>query len=528
VTKHFHTDSASARDARGEMIRSMSSGWRASPVRATPPCALREDRSGDAAQVQRFDFISLESAQVTPEGWVMDSPIVSRTGVFEYPRGDGTMRREWRPPEEVFAAEALSSLRGAPVTDGHRGRVTKDAHTSAIIGTVMSEGRRDGDAVVAEVVIHAPNRMGTKRELSLGYAVEMDMTPGVTPDGQPYDAVQRRIRINHLAVVERGRAGIARLRLDGSDAQPEPSSARDLRARTYDRVPVRTSARDARRKMVSALRDDSAGAFRQDGIDLWSKGPPIRSGAPPRPPELPKRPDPPQVHDGREVFQTPDKVLAHWERLKAAEARDNAVRAAAQSPAGLAAAATQEADRQAAAEAADRARAASVAALVAAYGEGAIAQLTARAEAETAEAARREAARAAADAAEAQQREARSKAGEEARTLTSMRALLKRRRLEFPEVPVLLDGELVPVDMLDDCLPFLRLEADPIARLTELLTCGVVAEAWQADPDRAQRNDCRRPSRKVNLDLDIADDIATCGIHFRTLAAPLLLTSAAV
>nr|WP_255568571.1 DUF2213 domain-containing protein [Neoroseomonas alba] len=489
---------------------------------------MREDRSGDAADVQRFDFISLESAQVTPEGWIMDSPIVSRTGVFEYPRGDGTVRREYRPPEEVFAAATLSSMRGAPVTDGHRGRVTKDAHTSAIIGTVMSEGRRDGDTVVAEVVIHAPNRMGTKRELSLGYAVEMDMTPGVTPDGQPYDAIQRNIRINHLAVVERGRAGIARLRLDGGDAQSEPSSARGLRARTYDRVPVRTSARDARRQMVSALRDDSAGAFREDGIDLWAKGEPIRPHVPTRPPEPPKRPDPPQVHDGRDVFPSPEKVLAHWERLKAAEARDNAARAAAQSPAGLAAAAKQEADRQAAAQAAEQARAASVATIVAAYGEGAVVHLKARADAEKAEAARREAAQAAAAAAEAQQREARSKAAEEARTRTAMRALLKRRRLEFPEVPVLLDGELVPADMLDDCLPFLRLEADPIARLTELLTRGAVAEAWRADPDRAQRNGHRRPSRKANLDLDIADDIATCGIHFRTLAAPLLLTSAAV
>ncbi|WP_229681344.1 DUF2213 domain-containing protein [Neoroseomonas lacus] len=178
------------------MIRDMSTGWRASPVRLAPPRAQREDRGGCAGEGQRFDFVSLESAQVTPEGWIMDSPIVSRSGVFAYTQLDGTVRREYRPPEEVFSAEALRSMRGVPVTDGHRGRVTKDAYTHAIIGTVMSEGRRDGEGVVADVVIHAPNRIGTKRELSLGYAVEMDMTPGLTPDGQHYDAIQRNIRIN--------------------------------------------------------------------------------------------------------------------------------------------------------------------------------------------------------------------------------------------------------------------------------------------------------------------------------------------
>jgi len=40
----------------------------------------------------------------------------------------------------------------------------------------------------------------------------------VTSLGEHYDAVQSHIRYNHLAVVERGRAGNARLRLDAADA----------------------------------------------------------------------------------------------------------------------------------------------------------------------------------------------------------------------------------------------------------------------------------------------------------------------
>lgn len=53
------------------------------------------------------------------------------------------------------------------------------------------------------------------RELSLGYSLDLDETPGVW-NGQPYDAIQRNIRINHLALVEKARAGEqARLNIDG-------------------------------------------------------------------------------------------------------------------------------------------------------------------------------------------------------------------------------------------------------------------------------------------------------------------------
>jgi hypothetical protein len=48
---------------------------------------------------------------------------------------------------------------------------------------------------------------GGKRELSNGYASLIDFTPGETVNGQHYDAVQRQIRGNHVAVVDKGRAG---------------------------------------------------------------------------------------------------------------------------------------------------------------------------------------------------------------------------------------------------------------------------------------------------------------------------------
>jgi hypothetical protein len=46
-----------------------------------------------------------------------------------------------------------------------------------------------------------------KRELSNGYRSTIDFTPGITPSGERYDAVQKEIRGNHVAVVAKGRAG---------------------------------------------------------------------------------------------------------------------------------------------------------------------------------------------------------------------------------------------------------------------------------------------------------------------------------
>ncbi|MBB3610973.1 hypothetical protein FHX11_003925 [Rhizobium sp. BK602] len=45
------------------------------------------------------------------------------------------------------------------------------------------------------------------RELSMGYDCQLDFTAGTSPSGEAYDAVQRNIRSNHIAVVPRARGG---------------------------------------------------------------------------------------------------------------------------------------------------------------------------------------------------------------------------------------------------------------------------------------------------------------------------------
>lgn len=118
--------------------------------------------------MQRYDFVDLGAATVTPEGWVRDRPVLTRTGVFEYRRADGTVQREYRPADEVFAADALASLRGVPVTDDHPGGPVTAASPARNIGAVLSGGEADGESVRADVVIHNPARIGAKREPGCG------------------------------------------------------------------------------------------------------------------------------------------------------------------------------------------------------------------------------------------------------------------------------------------------------------------------------------------------------------------------
>lgn len=171
-------------------------------------------------KVIRLDSIPLTQTYYTEEGYLIDRPILTSTGIFEYHNYDGTVRRELRIPDEVFDKDSLASYKGQPIIITHdAGLIDKTNVRKNSVGTILSEGYKTGDDVRAEIVIHDTDelqRSGLK-ELSLGYNLELDETPGVW-NGEPYDAIQRNIRINHLALVREARAGDqARLNIDGRD-----------------------------------------------------------------------------------------------------------------------------------------------------------------------------------------------------------------------------------------------------------------------------------------------------------------------
>lgn len=176
--------------------------------------------------VKRFDSSALGKAEPTPQGGVKVPAFLTRVGVFTYRMTDGTIRKEFRPQEEVFSTDSLLSLQHAPVTVLHPSEpVTADNWRTVAVGHVAPDVHPEGTHVAASVLVQdspTVNKIdrGELKEVSCGYTCDTDETPG-SYLGERFDAVQRKIRYNHVALGPNGwgRAGSSvSLRLDSGDA----------------------------------------------------------------------------------------------------------------------------------------------------------------------------------------------------------------------------------------------------------------------------------------------------------------------
>lgn len=161
--------------------------------------------------------VPLQQMRVTDNGYLVGHVKCARTGIQVY-LGDELGKPEmdfvrvYRPPEEVFKAASMATYTGKPICDGHpKEIVTADNWKKYARGQIGEEIARDGEAIRVPIAIMdkalIEDVQAGKRELSPGYQTEIHWTPGVTEDGQEYDAVQRNIVVDHLAVVESGRSG---------------------------------------------------------------------------------------------------------------------------------------------------------------------------------------------------------------------------------------------------------------------------------------------------------------------------------
>ena len=164
----------------------------------------------------RYDTATVK-AKRTDEGFILDDPIITRTGVFKYRNTDGTERLELRHPDDVFKPESLATLKGKPITNLHQGEITAQNAFGKIAGAVLTEGRQDGENVTAEISILDTFMVDSgSKELSCGYDLNLIEENGVY-NGEKYTHRQTNIVYNHLAIVPNGRAGNARLNMDAQD-----------------------------------------------------------------------------------------------------------------------------------------------------------------------------------------------------------------------------------------------------------------------------------------------------------------------
>ena len=173
----------------------------------------------------RYDFSPIEKYELTPEGYLRAWASIARTGIQHYTDSDGSIRREYRPETEVASPDSLASFAGKAITSEHPPVLLDSENTKDYqVGFSGTEIVYDNGFVKAVMTITDEDTIkrimkGDAREVSAGYRVNYDPTPGVTENGEHYDGVQKEIIGNHIAVVRRGRAGPqVKLHLDRQDA----------------------------------------------------------------------------------------------------------------------------------------------------------------------------------------------------------------------------------------------------------------------------------------------------------------------
>lgn len=168
------------------------------------------------SEFQFTDSATLGGTRKLEDGYLVTEAFAVRTGIQLY-RGaevgaaDRDVVRVYRPEDEVKAPASLGTFSHAPITLGHPERVTSDNWADLAKGEVSTEAKWEDGKIKLPLIIKdaaAINAVeaGT-RELSAGYVCRLEFTDGLTPEGEAYDAIQRDIRVNHLAIVPKGRAG---------------------------------------------------------------------------------------------------------------------------------------------------------------------------------------------------------------------------------------------------------------------------------------------------------------------------------
>ncbi|SHI79938.1 hypothetical protein SAMN02745911_1204 [Aureimonas altamirensis DSM 21988] len=221
-----------------------------------------------------IDAAAVEHPRVTSDGYLVADARVVRTGIQIYTgaevgKPELAMVRVYRPGAEVFSSDSLASFSHIPVTDDHPSVAVsaanwKDLAVGETSGEVLRDGHRLRIPLIVKDAAAVSKVQAGKRELSAGYTCDLAFESGTTPDGEAYDAIQRNIRANHLAIVQRGRAGTeCRIGDDAggpwgiapiTDNAPKEGLMADLRKVMVDGLQVETT--DAGAAAIDKLQKD--------------------------------------------------------------------------------------------------------------------------------------------------------------------------------------------------------------------------------------------------------------------------------
>jgi hypothetical protein len=216
-------DPYDSEEEASERLRQIEAAVAAKGDSGAPRKARRIDYLGEIHfDPERTDGVIATVDDAT--GFLRLDARLTRTGVFQYGDRDGNTWGELRTEDEVFDEAALRSFEMVVLTDDHPAEFVTAANVRDVqVGHVGSDVRRDGDFVIASIVVTDAKAIAAirdgKRELSCGYSATVLQDSGETDAGTPFAGRQTQIRGNHVAIVDRGRAGPeCRLLTDAGDA----------------------------------------------------------------------------------------------------------------------------------------------------------------------------------------------------------------------------------------------------------------------------------------------------------------------
>lgn len=226
-------------------------------------------QDGNDYRLQETLLFDAADIRTSKDGYLVAKPRVARTGIQTYPgwqvgKPDKQSIRVYRPAESVMNKDSLTSLAHKPITINHPPEMVSAANWDEYsVGHSGDEILRDGEFVRIPLLVMDGEAIeyikDGHNQLSVGYLAELDWTAGQTESGEQYDAIQKNIRANHIAIVAQARGGPL-LRLgDNRDRGDPEMPAPNTKIIVVDGLSVTLDERDAAivSRHIQKLEDDS-------------------------------------------------------------------------------------------------------------------------------------------------------------------------------------------------------------------------------------------------------------------------------
>ena len=186
------------------------------------------------------DALTLDAPRRTTDGYLAVRARASRTGVYQYagyevdPDNKHGLRDQasvnvLRDDADVFDKRSVHSFIGKPITNDHPTEAVTASNWKDHAGGVVMGAIRDGDHLAFDLMLTDADAIAKvdagKRELSNGYSCDLVHGDFVASDGVRCAFKQTNIRGNHVAIVDKGRAGPACAIRDAATCESVPLSS---------------------------------------------------------------------------------------------------------------------------------------------------------------------------------------------------------------------------------------------------------------------------------------------------------------